>query len=378
VNLTSLIWTVAGGAGARTSRFPKQVRLDPKLSQRLAARGAVQASVVFDAQQRAFVADMGGWIQAFARDGQQLWERQLEGAVSATPACDPETGRLFAGTHAGWVCALNCADGAVLWRGQLPSKTDPRILSDLLYLPAQKLVVTSSWGGAFHALDAGTGESQQTWDAGIYPQSGASADVRGNIYCLRAVHSLGVCFVRRSLRGEETVLHRQAESPRGAGRMSVAAAPVLDENLGRAWFIINGDREGTIHAWSIKDERLLWTRTVPRMLLSSPAVATDGALILADMNGLLRAWTPDGTPLFQYSTGADYLLGGAVCDADGQSFLGDTEGRLHRVTLSGKGKVFFEASRSIQARPAFDSSGNLYLSATDRNVYVFKNSAAPS
>jgi outer membrane protein assembly factor BamB len=422
MDLSSSIWTVAGGYGSRTSRFPKPVRLVPVPTRQLHARGAVQASVVFDSEDRAFVADMAGFVSAFAPDGKRIWERQLEGSISATPACDPESGWLFAGTHEGWVYCLENADGAVLWRKRLPSWTDARILSDLLFVPALRAVVLSSWGESFRALEALSGQTLQSWAAGIHPQSGAAATANGDIYFVRAVRGRGISFARvinpathaydagferalmdwieknranwrqnrRTADGaglntiaestqqlpDEWVLHQQPEGDRGAGRMNAAASPVLDEELGIAWFIANDGRKGLLHAWSIKKERLLWKQPVPRQLLSAPAVAPDGTSIVADMSGSLRAWAADGSPLYQYSSGTDYLLAGPVCDSEGNAFFGDVEGRLHHVTNSGTGNVIFEAQRSIQGRPAFDSLGNLYLPATDRRVYVFKNASA--
>ena len=205
---TAPVWTNAGGPG-RAGLFSGPVRLAPEPIRRLLAQGAVQASVVFDEQDRVLVADMAGWIHAFDPQGKVLWERQLTGGVSASPAVDAEAGRVFIGTHAGWVEALQTTDGAALWRRKLPSKSDARILSDLLYLPAQGCVVLSSWGGQFHALDAASGETRRTWDAGLWPQAGASADTQGHVFCLRALGGVGVAFVRVAAEGQETILYTQ-------------------------------------------------------------------------------------------------------------------------------------------------------------------------
>lgn len=373
-NLTARVWTAAGGAG-RAGLFPGPVRLAPEPTRRLPARGAVQASVVFDAQDQVFVADMAGWVQAFTAQDGRVWQRQLEGGITASPAADAEGGRVFIGTHAGWVYALQSADGAVLWRRSLPTRNDARILSDLLYLPAQQSVVLSSWGGRFHALDAVSGETKHTWDAGLWPQVGASADAQGHLYCLRARRNEGVAFFRIAPDGKETVLHNQPESRRGAQRMAAAAAPILDETRGVAYFIANGDRDCGVHAWSLRVQRLLWKRSLPRTVMATPALGPAGNLLLADMEGTVHALAPDGASVFRYVSGTDYLLAGPACSADGHAFVGDPLGRLHVVDPAGKGGPVFESPRAIQARPAFDRWGNLYVSATDRTVYVFRNLA---
>lgn len=367
---------MAGGGPSRAGRFPGPVRIASKRARRLAARGAVQASAVFDADDRVFIADMAGWVQAFASTRVPLWQQQLEGAVSATPAVDVGAGRVFVGTQTGWVYALATADGSVLWRKRVPTKSDARIVSDLLLLTAQPRVVLSSWGGRFNALEAATGEIGHNWDAGISPQAGASADTSGNCYCLRAVRGEGVAFVRVAPDGAESVLCRQPEGERGASRMVVAAAPVLDESRGVAYFIVNRGRDSTLHAWSLRDGRLLWQRDFPRMIVATPALRPDGALVVAGMDGAVHALAPEGSLLFRYETGAEYLLAGPVCDGLGSAFVGDPLGRLHVIDKDGTGHAIFETGRSLQARAAFDPQGRLYLPGTDRTVYVFQNLAA--
>jgi len=305
-----------------------------------------------------------------------LWRQRLDGAVSATPAVDVSAGRVFVGTQMGWVYALATGDGRVLWRQRVPTKTDARIVSDLLWLETQQRVVLSSWGGRFNALDAATGEIAHTWDAGISPQAGASTDTSGNCFCLRAVRGEGVAFVRVAPEGGETVLHRQPEGERGASRMVVAAAPVLDEPRGIAYFIVNRGRDSALHAWSLRDARLLWQRDLPRMIVATPALRPDGAIVTAGMDGAVHVLAPEGSPLFRYDTGAEYLLAGPVCDGEGNMFVGDPLGRLHVIDSGGSGRATFETARSLQARPAFDPHGDLFLPGTDRTVHVFRNLAA--
>jgi len=372
----SQVWAVAGGGPSRAGLFSGPVRIATRAPRRLAARGAVQASAVFDADDRVFIADMAGWVQAFANTGVSLWQQQLDGAVSATPAVDLGAGRVFVGTQTGWVYALATADGSVLWRKRVPTKSDARIVSDLLLLTAQPRVVLSSWGGRFSALEAATGEIGHNWDAGISPQAGASADTSGNCYCLRALRGQGVAFVRVAPGGAESVLYRQPEGQRGASRMVVAAAPVLDESRGVAYFIVNQGRNSTLHAWSLRDARLLWQRDFPRMIVATPALRPDGAMVLAGMDGGVHALSPEGSPLFRYETGAEYLLASPVCEGLGSTFVGDPLGRLQVIGQGGRGRAVFETARSLQARPAFDRRGDLYLPGTDRTVHVFRNLAA--
>ena len=367
------LWQTGGGDNARQGLFAGAVRLDLQSLRRLEARGAVQASVVFDTADRAFVADMAGGVQAFALRGRPLWRTQLEGSILATLAVDGAGARLFAGTTAGWVYSLRTPNGGALWRKAIPSKSDPRILSDLLYLPKQKVVVMSSWGGRFYALDAASGEPRYSWDAGLSPYAGAAADTGDRVYCLRAVRDEGVQFVRVTTDGKETILYRQAGSEKEAGRAMVAAAPVLNEARARVCFILNSGRESLLHAWSSETEAMLWSQRFSSAVRATPTILPDGGVLVADLAGYVHALAPDGTPRYRYASGCEYLLSGSVCDQTGTAYIGDPLGMVHCLSADGLGNPVFEAPRAIQARPSFDRLGNLYVASTDRQVYVFRN-----
>jgi outer membrane protein assembly factor BamB len=366
-------WLASGGGRARGGLYAGRVQLEVEPGLRLSMAGAVQASAVFDNEDRGFVADMTGAVRAFGADGARIWETTLEGGVSASPAVDAKGERLFVGTHSGWIYAIRNRDGAVLWRSRLATQSDARIVSDLLHEPTQGVVVGSSWGGRFHALDARSGESRRTWDAGISPGSAAAAGADGTLYCLRAVAGEGTVFFRVSPDGEERVLHREPEATRSANRLVTSAAPVLDEARGRVCFMANGDKAGRLHAWSVEGERLEWSRDLPAASVATPTLGGDGTIVIADLEGNLRSFDVRGEPRFVYATGCEYLLAGSVTDADGRVYLGDPWGRLHVVEPDGAGRPVHETARAIQARPSFGLEGTLYLPGTDRAIHLFRN-----
>jgi len=129
-----------------------------------------------------------------------------------------------------------------------------------LFLATHQRVVLSSWGGRFNALDAANGGIAHTWDAGISPQAGASADTLGHCYCLRAVRGEGVAFVRVAPDGAESILGANPKAARGCPHGRGAGA-VLDEPRGIAYFIVNRGRDSALHAWSLRDARLLGNGT---------------------------------------------------------------------------------------------------------------------
>ncbi len=366
-------WLAAGGGNARSGLAAVKVDLDPVPIRQLSALGGLQASVVFARAERVVVADLAGRVQLYAADGRRLWRRNLSAAISATPVVDPDGTRIFTGNQAGWVHAQDMESGTIVWRRELPTKSDPRILSDLLYLPQSKSVVLNSWGGRFHALAAATGEPQGEWDAGLFPYAGAAGDRQGRFYGLRSVAGAGLQFFRAEPGGREEILHQQPGKDSPANRLLVSAAPVLDEAHGQAYFIMNEGHQGTLHAWSLAEGKILWSRLFKPALAATPALRPGGGVVVAGLDGSVQVLGADGAARHRYESGAEYLLAGGVCSQAGTFFIGDPLGRLHAVGSDGQGQVIFETSRAIQARPSFDRRGNLYLAAMDRQVYVFRN-----
>jgi outer membrane protein assembly factor BamB len=283
----------------------------------------------------------------------------------------PNEKQVFVGSHTGWVGALDASTGEVLWRKELPSHSDPRILSDLLYFEEAHAIVVSSWGGRFHALDPTSGTEKFTWDAGVSPYSAATAGSQGPLYCLRVAAERGTELVRITSAGEETVVHRSPETTRGARRTLVAAAPVLDGEHERLFFIVNCDQACLVHAWSIQLGQLIWSRDLPACVQATPALRSDGTLVIADLAGVVHGIGADGVGKFRYSSGTEFLLAAPVIEAGGTSFIADPVGVLHAIAIDGRGERLYEAPRAFQGRASFAPSGSLHLPCTDGSVYVF-------
>jgi len=364
-------WHTAGGDNTRRGCYARAVRLKPRPIRRLPALGAVHAAVVFDERDIAYVPDMKAGVQVFTANGKCLRCVARGARFFATPVVAPGSQCLFVAGLFGWVGAEATSRLRTFWRRSIPTKSDPRILSDLLYVPQANVVVLSSWGGRFFALDAKSSEEKFAWDAGVFPCAAAAADAEGRVYCVRAVEGKGVELVQVTIGGEATVLHRQPEEKRGARRTVVAAAPVLDPERRRVYAIMNGDREGRLIAWSLASQSLDWEHIFEHCVQATPAVAPDGTIVVADLGGFVHALRADGSVRYRYPGGCDYWLAAPVVDGAGTVFIGDPLGRLHVIDPQGAGQRLFEAPRSIQARGSFDSTGRFYLPCTDGWVYVF-------
>ncbi len=327
---------------------------------------------MFDGSGTAFVADMSGTLLAFAPDGSVRWRLSLPAGVVASPALSADDEALFVGTFAGTVHAVEAATGRLRWEHRLPTASDPRVLSDLLYWATADSVVCSSWGAQFHALDAASGTTKATWNSGRTPASAATADSSGPCFCLRAVPRNGVELVSVRPDGAESILHTEPASEDWIRRVPVVAAPVLDAERARVYALLNRERGAALLCWSLAASRVLWSQSLPHCSTATPALLPDGAIVVADLAGTLHTLDPvEGAVRWQYSGNADYFLAGPVTDAGGTIWIGDPLGHVHEVRSTGEGRVLFECPRSLQARPSFSPAGHLHVPGTDGTVYVF-------
>jgi len=363
------VWNCSGADSSRRGLFPKRLKIKTKPIFALQTEATAQASVVFDGDGFCYVADMGGLIQAFLKD-RPVWQTKLNGSIVASPVFCNKPRCIFVATTDGSLYAISPQNGKILFKKNIPTESDPRILSDLLYVEKSEVIVLNSWGGKFYALNANNLEEKFYWDAGITPYAGASSDSDGNIYCLRAAQGRGVEFVKISPNAKETVLYREPEGKRGARRTIVAAAPVIDETKKQIYFIANRDIGSSLCAFS--NDALIWKVGLPNQIQATPTLRADGVLILSDLRGFILGITNDGSLLFQYNTNSDYLIAGGVCEQGGTFFSGDPLGNVHQINERGDGKIIFESSRAILARPSFSPNGNLYIPSTDKKIYVFE------
>lgn len=365
------IWRCSGGNCLRNGLFPERVKIKPKPICTLTAEGAIQASVVFDGKGNCYVADMSGLVQKFDSSNGSIWKVNLNGSIIATPIVLPNDNYLFVATTAGSVYAIDCSNGNILHKKEIPTKSDPRILSNLLYVEKINSIVLNSWGGKYCCLTADKLDEKFIWDAGIFPYSGAASDNDGNIYSLRAVANRGIECVKVKPDGTETIIYCESERKRGINRMLVSASPVIDEKRKVIYFVINRDVGANLCAISSASDTVLLKARLPNSVQATPVLRSDGAVIVFDLRGLVLSIYSDGELKFQYKTDADYLLSGGVCEQDGTVFFGTPDGTIHQLNENGTGKIIFETARSIQTTPSFSPKGNLYIPSTDKKVYVF-------
>ncbi|HON07486.1 MAG TPA: PQQ-binding-like beta-propeller repeat protein, partial [Verrucomicrobiota bacterium] len=272
------IWRCSGGNCLRNGLFPERVKIKPKPVFTLTAEAAIQASVVFDSKGNCYVADMSGLVQSFDSANKLIWKVNLNGSIIATPVVLPNDNYLFVATTAGSVYAIDCGNGKILHKKEIPTKTDPRILSNLLYVEKINSIVLNSWGGKFCCLTADKLDEKFVWDAGIFPYSGASSDSDGNIYSLRAVANRGIECVKVKPDGTETIIYCESERKRGINRMLVSASPVINDKRKLVYVVINRDAGANLCAISTESDKVLFKMGLPNSVQATPVIRNDGAI----------------------------------------------------------------------------------------------------
>jgi outer membrane protein assembly factor BamB len=374
--VASKIWRTSGGSNCRAGLFEGTFRMDATPAS-LTASAGIRAAPVFDAISSSYLADMAGGVFSYTGEGRKRWGIQLPDGICASPVLDPFDRHLFVGTLGGEVYALDSSSGRILWKKTVPSTSDQRILSDLLYLPQQRLLVMNSWGGQFFALDVETGTSLKAWPAGISPSASAAASAEEVIYAVRTESSEEsnrsglLCFTLDSRSRQEAELFFEPLESQQVKRVAVAASPLLDEVRRRVYVVANVKNDSKLYAFCLSTQKILWSRGFTRFIVATPALLPDGSIAVADLNGVLHVISSSGSLRYRYHTGAYYLLSGPICDVEGKILVADPEGKLHLVLPGGTGEVVFEADRSIEGRLASDPGGRLHLPSMDGQVHVF-------
>jgi outer membrane protein assembly factor BamB len=373
-----MIWRTSGGDNSRRGLASFSLNLPvAKTGERKAGAG-VTASPVFREDGTCFIADFAGNVYAYSPSGELIWHQSIQGGIQSTPALRDDDQILFIATFEGYVYALDTEKGSIAWQQEIPSESDPRILSDLLFLPRSKKLIVSGWGYKYFALDTNReGAIHQTWPAGSTLYAGASANLEETLYMLRARWSAnqseqGVELIETNAQtGDEKSLFFQPPGKKPLKFMKIASPPVLSTNERKIYYIINIDDRSFFCCHDLETNRMVWQRSFSRHLLTTPAILPDGTIAIADLKGQVLLLDPKSeNHKIRYNTQTPYLLGSPVSDRQGKIFIGDIEGNVHCIQPNGEGTILFKTGRCIQGRPSFDPDGRLFVPCTDGIVYV--------
>ncbi|MDX9753983.1 MAG: PQQ-binding-like beta-propeller repeat protein, partial [bacterium] len=230
---THPIWRTSGGSNARRGQGAKPLSSTPQLTMQSHASAGITASPVCTATGNVVLADMAGQIQLTDTTGKPIWQKTLSAGIQATPVIPEDEGCVYAACYNGMVYAIDLKTGEPLWQIEVPSQFDARILSDLLFLPQHHLLILSSWGYQYSAIDTQNHSIVHTWEAGSNLYAGATAAADETVFLLRAKWARektnqAVELVQVDPQtGEETALHLVHPQEKAINFMKIASTPVL-------------------------------------------------------------------------------------------------------------------------------------------------------
>lgn len=372
------IWRTSGGNNARQGQAASLFSSSPQLSLKVNASAGITASPVFTASGDCLLADMAGQVQFLTSEGKPKWQWTLTSGIQATPVIQDDDSHAFVACFNGIVYALDLKNGESVWQIEIPSQFDARILSDLLYLPQNDLLLLSSWGYQYSAIDTKKVSVKYTWEAGSNLYAGATATHDETVYLLRAKwareksHQAVELLQIDPKTGKAAIIDTVPPEKKSVNFMKIASTPILSADESILYFAVNIDDYCHLMAYARKEQKILWQKTIKRHLLTTPALCPNGSLAITDMNGAVQFIEPSkGETIHTYNSDTYYILSSPICDNEGIVFFGDIEGKIHAVQPDGKGTVVYETGRCIQGRPAFDPDGRLVVPSMDRTVYRF-------
>lgn len=114
---------------------------------------------------------------------------------------------------------------------------------------------------------------------------------------------------------------------------------------------------------------LLWSAPLARHTESSPAVATNGTIYVADWDGKLTAFTPEGREQWVFTAPKEMSSSPAIAD-DGTILVGCRDHHLYAVSAAGQKQWSFKTGGWVDASPAIGVDGTVYCGSWDGNFYA--------
>ncbi len=288
-----------------------------------------------------------------------LWEYAPH--EMASPAVDPDTGRVYVTTRDGFVRALSPVDGKVEWQLETggPFSAGPSVREGVLYVPGGD--------GVLYALKSHNGELIWKYAAG---EELASTPVYAAGKVLVASHSDALFAVNAETGKWEWQYRRDPPSGftvRGAG------GPRVDGNVAYVGF-----SDGYLVALDIADGTMKWERALGQGqkfldVDATPVIDDSGRLYVASYHDGVFALSPETgeTEWHTVRTGITHLLlGGEILYAVGDDQISALSARDGRVVwsmkLRGSAAHMPVAVRNLLAVPA--SSALLFVDPRNGTV----------
>jgi outer membrane protein assembly factor BamB len=111
-----------------------------------------------------------------------------------------------------------------------------------------------------------------------------------------------------------------------------------------------------------------WHYTTPGLIWSSPAIAEDGTIYVADWSSKLHAMNPDGQRKWVFSTGDPASTSPNIAE-DGTIYVGTMGGYLFAVNPNGTEQWHLNLGGNLISSPAIGQDGTIYIGTTSNCFY---------
>jgi len=107
-----------------------------------------------------------------------------------------------------------------------------------------------------------------------------------------------------------------------------------------------------------------WKFKTGEMILSSPAIDSDGTIYVGSCDHNFYAINPDGTLKWKFETG-DEVRSSPAIGSDGSIYVGSRDGYFYAISPNGTLKWKFGAAGKIDSSPAIGFDGTIYFGGGD-------------
>ncbi len=368
---TTLAWadTVTfHGDYQRTGRSQDAGPLGPSLLWAFHAGGSLAASPVIGPDGTIYLASTDARLYALAPDGSKKWEFQASESLFATPSLDA-SGRLYFGDLDGWYYSVS-AEGVLRWKHRVAEGTDKRILASPAVTP-EGFSFFAAWNNQLYSFSP---DGSLRWQAALngLPTGPPALDTLGNVYvaCLDSPDPAYLAVHKFSPSSPVPAWTRI--EPLGSSSNRVIASPAVDTDRDRLYVTACTRTAGLVTAIDLTSGQPVFHTSLPKGILSSPAIREDGVILIGCLDGKLYALDPgDGAAEWVFQTGAPYIFGSPALDRLGNAYVGDSDGTVYAISPKGEELWEFATDANIESAPVVDGR-RLYVTSFDSSLYVIE------
>lgn len=359
----------------RTGRTQNSVAASRVLLWSFRTGGSVEASPVIGPGGTVYLASSDGKLYAFSPEGDLLWTFLARGILFATPAIGRD-GTIYLADISGRYYAVK-PDGTQKWVLTLTEGSDRRILtSPVVAADGQSYI--GGWNNYFYAVSP---EGAIVWRAALKGliTAAPALDPQGSVY----VATLGDAADTPDIDWDDNQLtvykfHSNSSDPVWkfsefiqTNRNRILSSPAIDVGAGRLYVGASRENDGILAGVDLASRQKIFASTLPRGIVSSPALGADGTIYVGCLDGSLYALDPAaGVVRWRFESGSIFILGSPTIDGSGNIYIGDSDGVLHAVSPTGLEVWHFAAQANVASAPVINEKGSLFFTSFDSHLYT--------